>query len=54
MYVVVLLILIVHQPLLLGGLVSGVIEGAMISPFERVKVYLQVQRHKMTQVNNLV
>ena len=49
--VIVVNTLFLHQPLLLGGLVSGVIEGAAISPFERVKVFLQVQRHKVTQVS---
>ena len=31
---------------------SGVIEGLAISPFERVKVFLQVQRQKASQVSS--
>ena len=38
------------QGLVLAGLGSGLTEGAVISPFERVKVSLQANRSHMTEV----
>ena len=34
-----------------AGLVSGAIEGVIIAPFERVKVYIQVHRQRMSEVS---
>lgn len=41
----------VVQGLILAGLGSGLTEGAMITPFERVKVSLQSQRSRMVDVS---
>ncbi|CAI8044572.1 Mitochondrial 2-oxodicarboxylate carrier [Geodia barretti] len=38
--------------LVTAGLASGTVEGAIIAPFERVKVYIQVQRQRMSEMPN--
>ena len=40
------------QSLVTAGLASGTVEGAIIAPFERVKVYIQVQRQRMSEVRD--
>ena len=39
------------QSLVASGLGSGLTEGVIIAPFERVKVYMQAQRSKMSEVS---
>ena len=52
LFVLVFVILVfVVQGLVLAGLGSGLTEGAMITPFERVKVSLQSQRSRMVDVS---
>ena len=41
---------LIFQGLVLAGLGSGLTEGAMITPFERVKVSLQAQRTRIAEV----
>lgn len=38
------------QSLVLAGLGSGLTEGVIVTPFERVKVHLQAQKNKMSEV----
>ena len=45
------ILVFVVQGLILAGLGSGLTEGAMITPFERVKVSLQSQRSRMVDVS---
>ena len=38
------------QSLAVSGLGSGLTEGVIIAPFERVKVYMQAQRSRTSEV----
>ena len=37
-----------------AGLGSGLTEGLVITPFERVKVYMQAQRNRMAVVSEMI
>ena len=41
------------QSLVAAGLGSGLTEGIVIAPFERVKVFMQAQKSKFSEVNNI-
>ena len=47
-------LLVLSQGLALAGLGSGLTEGVMITPFERVKVSLQAQRNKVRPGSHVV
>ena len=42
------------QSLVTAGLGSGLTEGLVITPFERVKVYMQAQRSRMAVVSEMI
>ena len=39
------------QSLVTAGLGAGLVEGFFITPFERVKVYIQAQKNRMSEVS---
>lgn len=45
---------LVPQSLVTAGLGSGLTEGLVITPFERVKVYMQAQRSRMAVVSEMI
>lgn len=46
--------ILVPQSLVTAGLGSGLTEGLVITPFERVKVYMQAQRSRMAVVSEMI
>ena len=42
------------QSLVAAGLGSGLTEGVLITPFERVKVHIQAQRNRMAEVSTAI
>lgn len=42
------------KSLVVAGLGTGTVEGFMVTPFERVKVQLQAQRHRMSEVHKVI
>ena len=42
--------IICSQSLVMAGVASGATEGFVLTPFERVKVYMQAQRTQLSQV----